>query len=349
MKLGIWHEAIVGKPATDEDTFKDYAGQYIQFIKDNNIERAFFIMMDPGIPAGTYVKEGWLQKYWLEALPSTCQAGLVLDTEAQYPWPGAAKTFEPGDTMDMAFKIIDDMNTSSTGQKVTCIAFDYENVNVYYGKEGEAWIEKLWAQYWPKVPCDYGYAPKGPPPNDQGNHSYPEIYWVGEMAACGCTGDEGPKCRCPNTPYCKNNGDPDALLAGELGDYIENHKDWLSQDNVWPMFSLESLSKPACVAAPYTSHNACGIMDAFGTWSKADFLKFLDAVEAKYGIKQAMMYEWQYVPTSWLSTETSVEEYTDVEEVGFWGLLKLIWGVLTSCFRRGSDNASDNQERIDGE
>jgi hypothetical protein len=99
-------------------------------------------MMDPGIPAGTYVKEGWLQKYWLEALPSTCQAGLVLDTEAQYPWPGATKTFEPGDTMDMAFKIIDDMNKSSTGQKVTCIAFDYENVNVYYGKEGEAWIEK---------------------------------------------------------------------------------------------------------------------------------------------------------------------------------------------------------------
>jgi hypothetical protein len=41
-------------------------------------------------------------------------------------------------------------------------------------------------------------------------------------------------------------------------------------------------------------------MDAFGTWTKDDFLKFLDAVEAKYGIKQAMMYEWQYVPTAWL-------------------------------------------------
>jgi hypothetical protein len=313
MKLGIWHEAIVGKPGTDEDTFKDYAGQYIQFIKDNNIERAFFIMMDPRIPAGTYVKEGWLQKYWLEALPSTCQAGLVLDTEAQYPWPGAAPTFQPGDTMDMAFNIVDGMNKSSTGQKVTCLAFDYENVNVYYGKDGEAWIEELWAQYWPKVPLDYGYAPKGPPPNDQGNHSYPEIYWVGEMAACGCKGDEGPECQCPNTPYCKNNGDPAGMLSGPFGDYIENHKDWLSQPNVWPMFSLESLSKPACVAAPYTSHNACGIMDAFGTWSKADFLKFLDAVEAKYGIKQAMMYEWQYVPTAWL-TEVTVEECGDALE-----------------------------------
>jgi hypothetical protein len=29
MKLGIWHEAIVGTPGTDEDAFKDYAGQYV--------------------------------------------------------------------------------------------------------------------------------------------------------------------------------------------------------------------------------------------------------------------------------------------------------------------------------
>jgi hypothetical protein len=72
-------------------------------------------------------------------------------------------------------------------------------------------------------------------------------------------------------------------------------------------------------------------MDAFGTWSKADFLKFLDAVETKYGIKQAMMYEWQYVPTAWLSTETSVEEYTDVEDLTFVGLLRFLWGC---CFKR---------------
>ena len=150
--------------------------------------------------------------------------------------------------------------------------YDYENVNVYYGKEGEAWIEKLWAQYWPNVPLDYGYAPKGPPPNDQGNHSYPEIYWVGEMAACGCKGDEGPECRCPNTPYCKNNGD--------------------------------------------------------------DFLKFLDAVEAEYGIKQAMIYEWQYVPTAWLTEEGDTEEFGAVEKVGPWGMLKALWAKFLSCFSR---------------
>lgn len=300
MELGVWHEAIVGKPATDEQTFKEYAAQYVKFIKDNNIKRAFFILMDPNIEAGTYAKQGWLQKYWLDLLPTTCQAGLVLDTEPKWPWVGASATFQPNDTMDLAFQFVTKLNNSSTCNKVTCLAFDYENVNVYYGKQGESYIEKLWTQYWPTVPLDYGYAPKGPPPNDQGNHSYPEIYWVGELAACGCKGNEGPKCRCPNTPYCKNNGNPKALLNGKIGSYLENHKAWLSQPNVWPMFSVEALSNPACVASPYTTHNACGIMDAFGVWTKPDFLEFLSAVEAKYGIKQAMIYEWQYVPTSWL-------------------------------------------------
>ena len=299
MKVGVWHEAIVGKPATDEATFADYASQYVQFIKDNNIERAFFVLIDPEITSGTYAKNGWLEKYWLNKLPPTCEAGLVIDAEPKYPWVGANETFTEGDTMELAFQYLTNLNKASTN-KITCIAFDYEDVNVYYGKQGEAWIESLWKKHCPTLTLDYGYAPKGPPPKDQGNHSYPEIYWVGEMADCGCTGDEGPKCQCPNTPYCKNNGAPDELLKGKLGDYINNHKDWLSQSNVWPMFSVESLSKPNCVADPYTSHNACGILDAFGTWTKYDFMLFLNAVECKYGIKQAMIYEWQYVPKTWL-------------------------------------------------
>jgi hypothetical protein len=299
MKIGVWHEAIVGKPATDETTFAEYASQYVQFIKDNNIERAFFVLMDPEITAGTYAKNGWLEKYWLNELPSNCEAGLVIDAEPKYPWIGASETFTEGDTMELAFQYLSNLNKAATN-KITCVAFDYEDVNVYYGKQGEAWVESLWKKHCPALALDYGYAPKGPPPNDQGNHSYPEIYWVGEMADCGCKGDKGLECQCPNTPYCKNNGNPDGLLNGKLGDYIDSHKDWLSQSNVWPMFSVESLSKPNCIADTYTSHNACGIMDAFGTWTKEDFLKFLDEVEVRYGINQAMIYEWQYVPKTWL-------------------------------------------------
>ena len=36
MKIGIWHEKIVGGVQTDEKTFQDYATKYIKFIKDNN-------------------------------------------------------------------------------------------------------------------------------------------------------------------------------------------------------------------------------------------------------------------------------------------------------------------------
>ena len=31
-------------------------------------------------------------------------------------------------------------------------------------------------------------------------------------------------------------------------------------------------------------------------------MKFLNTVESKYGIKQAMIYEWNYIPIDWLTT-----------------------------------------------
>jgi len=300
MKIGVWHEAIVGKPSTDETTFADYASKYIKFIKDNNIERAFFILMDPEIAAGTYAKNGWLEKYWLNELPPSCEAGLVLDTEPCSHWKTSNRTFESGDTMELAFTYLSNLNNTAKN-KVTCVGFDYENINSYYSQQGIDWIESLWKKYCPTIPMDYGFAPPSVTTNHQGVSTYPEIYWVGEMVACGCKGDEGTECKCPNTPYCKNNGDPDTLLNGKIGDYIANHKTLLSKPNVWPMFSIESLLNPKCVASDYNlKSDACGVLDAFGTWSKSDFLKFLDTVESKYGIKQAMIYEWQYVPKTWL-------------------------------------------------
>ena len=41
-------------------------------------------------------------------------------------------------------------------------------------------------------------------------------------------------------------------------------------------------------------------MDAFGVWDKSDFMSFLNEVELKYGIKQVMIYEWQFIPKKWL-------------------------------------------------
>jgi len=301
MKIGIWHEKIQGNAGKHEKTFQDYATKYIKFIKDNNIQRAFFLLMDPNntSKSGTYAKNGWIEKYWLNKLPANCEAGLVMDTEPSSPWVGAnKKPFKSGDTMELAFQYVANLNKTAS-KKITCLGFDYESVKAYYGKTGENWIETLWKKYNINKVIDYGYNPSGPPPKPQGTHSYPEIYWVGELAPVGCKGKKGPKCKCPYTPYCSNTN---TLLNGKLGSYIENHKVWLSNPNVWPMFSVECLSQTNCVGSPYTKTNPCGVVDAFGTWSKADFMKFLNTVESKYGIKQAMIYEWNYIPTDWLTT-----------------------------------------------
>ena len=42
------------------------------------------------------------------------------------------------------------------------------------------------------------------------------------------------------------------------------------------------------------------------------------------------------------------EKYQDAEEIGVWGLIKLLWGLFIGLFKRGKD-ASDNPKGIEGE
>jgi len=297
MELGIWHESIVGNSRSVEVDFEGYASKYVKFIIDNNIKRAFFLLQDPHI--APWVAKGWLEKYWLNKLPTSCEVGLVFDTEPCSKWNGASRTFEEGDSMELAFTYVAKLNTTAIN-KVTCVGFDYENINSYYSKPGLDWIESLWKKHLPSLPTNYGFNPPSIKSPLQGNTIYPEAYWVGEMEDCGCTGDEGINCKCPITPYCVFNGNPIGLLNTALGRYSDANKALLSDPKVWTMFSTEVLTKTDCVASPYGKTNVCGIMDAFGTWSKKDFLSFLDEVESKYGIKQAMVYEWNFIPNSWL-------------------------------------------------
>jgi hypothetical protein len=44
MKIGLWHEGLVGEDLqTNESSFSVYASEYVKFVTDNNIDRAFFI------------------------------------------------------------------------------------------------------------------------------------------------------------------------------------------------------------------------------------------------------------------------------------------------------------------
>ena len=58
MKIGLWHEGLVGEDLqTNESSFSIYVSEYVKFVTDNNIDRAFFILHDPNSKDGKYLKE----------------------------------------------------------------------------------------------------------------------------------------------------------------------------------------------------------------------------------------------------------------------------------------------------
>jgi hypothetical protein len=307
MKIGLWHEGIKGAPSSSISDFKSYTTSYINFCHTSSIDKAFFLLSNPNIKAGTYVNKGWLEEYWLNKLPTTTEAGLVLDTEPNYPW-SQSPIYTTGDSMDLAIKLVSDINTNPNNTKqITSIAFDSENVNSklsgsYDSVDGVKWIEDRLLHYNLTNTVDYGFA------GQKHNTKYPEVYWVDELKKCGCTGATINKsqCECPNTPYCKYNGDTTALLSGSIGTYLNNNT-WLANPNIWPMFSLERSSNIDCIASNYSKGNVCGVFDGFGVWTKTDFMKFLDQVENKYGIKQVMLYEFQFIPNDWLKNNKPIK------------------------------------------
>ena len=311
MKIGIWHEGLVGKDLQIVETsFQTYASQYVKFIKENNIERAFFIMHDPNGEQGKYLKNGWFEKYWLNELPSNCEAGFVIDTEPDSPWVNSNPILTFGDSMELAFKYISKLNNTPGNKQITCVGFDGENLSEsnkgwgtgYYSTNGVNWINSMVSKYINSPDFDWAFA--GQSSHADRLNNYREVYWVGEMVDCGCTGvlakKNSKKCQCPNTPYCTYSGDPSGILTTPIGTYLENPI--LTGSTIWPMFSVESSSKLDCVAMPNAKYSAhpCGLMDAFGVWDKKSFMDFLSEVESKYGIKQAMIYEWQFIPQDWV-------------------------------------------------
>ena len=310
MKVGLWHEGLVGEDLqTNESSFSVYASEYVKFVTDNNIDRAFFILHDPNSKDGKYLKNGWFEKYWLNKLPQSCEVGVLIDTEPGTRWVNSNPILTSGDSMEIAFQYISKLNKTSGNRQITCVSFDSENVSVsgkwgdgYYSVDGIKWINYMVSKYISDPNFDWGFAGQSTDPNKLNN--FREVYWVGELLDCGCTGilaqKDSPKCQCPNTPYCKNKNDINGILNTPIGEYLKNPE--LTGSTIWSLFSVESTSKTDCVSLPYAkdTKHPCGIMDAFGVWDKSDFMSFLNEVELKYGIKQVMIYEWQFIPKKWL-------------------------------------------------
>ena len=269
--IGIWHESIPSQCKKDEQQFEKYCNDYIKYITGNNLSRAFFLIQDPYF--FPYVKQNWVVTYWLDKLPSNCEAGFVLDTEPDWPWEGSNKPWKsiggPNDMVELAFQEVVRLNSIAVSKKVTCIGFDWENLYLdrknntgYSTKTGSLWITSMFQKYLPGIPVDWGWASGrigGDSSLDIGGTRYPEIYWVGETSQACDNAKKGDACTCAEsgTEYCTYINDVNKLLTNHIGDTLENFSSSNKNNEAWAMFSVEKWSKSKmftgeCVASTYT-------------------------------------------------------------------------------------------------
>jgi len=256
-QIGIWHESLPTQCRKNELEFASYCNDYIKYITKKNITRAFFLIQDPSFCP--YIKLNWVVTHWLDKLPSTCEAGFLLDTEPDYPWVNSPTPWTSiggkNDMMELAFQEVARLNLLAKSKKVTCIGFDSENLVLgkvkntgYSTKDGSTWITTMFQTYLPGIPLDWGWASgrmAGDATLDIGGARYPEIYWVGETSsACNVTkGGDACSLAKNGTNYCTSLNDVDKLLAGPIGTALQSLSESNTNQQGWAMFSVEKWTK----------------------------------------------------------------------------------------------------------
>ena len=249
---------------------------------------------------------------------------------AQYP-PGCPNTLE------QFFKYVGDLNTKAKAKGVkvvTTIALDGEDFGAYgtdqYGLT-QAW--QAAKKYAPDVnEIGYAHGPHTRPTENWTNASYPELYWIGELkSAINCIGcPEGtdksdPTCMtCLNAIYQKNRNNPQGMLAA-FDKYIapvNTQNSPLNIPGTCPLFSIEMshYGSDSCIKNQFDQNNFCGTFDGFGNWEWDKFEEFMNLFAKKYGVKDIGVYEWQFVPPSWITTTANNENVfqTTVKSPKFW-------------------------------
>ncbi|MEG3617858.1 hypothetical protein V5T82_05265 [Magnetovibrio sp. PR-2] len=307
MKLGLWHEGVTGEAAEDEAAFEEYCAAMIRFIKKAKIKRSFFSLIDPGIDSGAANYTQWMKTYWLDKLPEDCEAGIVAAIRPKYKWTWDTNVAPKGaDNIQQCFKFISENLNSGSGKKVTCVAFDGEGMGEYASTKGVENIATAWDQYFPdlKGKYDFGWA-KMTPPVKSGTIElgtvYPELYWIGENKEVGCTDYRKTPTQCGSgTLYHKYVNQPQAMYDNVFKAYFEEKKTYFKAAGAWPMFSVEHFTDKNCPQATYDPGGFCGTFDGFGVWEWDAFYKFLELVSTTIDKEEIMIYEWQFIPTSWI-------------------------------------------------
>jgi len=275
-KIGIWHESIPNQCKKNELQFENYCNDYIKYITKKNITRAFFLIQDPFFCP--YVKQNWVITYWLDKLPSNCEAGFVLDTEPDSPWNGSPNPWTTiggtNDMMELAFQEVVRLNSLATSKKATCIGFDTENLYVggvndtgYSTKDGSSWITKMFQTYLPGIPVDWGWASGrigGDPNFDIGGARYPELYWVGETSSACNIAKGGDACSSAQngTDYCTSLNDVNKLLAGPIGKALTSFSESNQNQQGWAMFSVEKWTKSSTFSGECVASSNTDLVDA---------------------------------------------------------------------------------------
>jgi len=324
--IGMWHQSVPNQIENNPIAFASYCQYYIDFIIKHNITRAFFLIQNPTIcnwvkdqPSG----KSLVVEHWLDKLPASCEAGFFLDVEPTSPWSTKHKQlFTPGDSMDLAFQLVQKLNTQATSKKVTCLSFDMESSNFpkpqqntgYYSIPGQLWINQLWKGHMKLPTNDWGFAgaDTGKTSQFSGNAVYPELYWIEEMSKACAKAGRGPQCTgSANSEYVKYKNDPLQMYAGAVGKAIDTNHAEYEKPGVWPMFSTERFvdanpKQNLCVASYYdsgdTKKNKCGLMDAFGTWSEKEFFDWLQLIKTNNPqMDKVMIYEFNFLPKDWVN------------------------------------------------
>jgi hypothetical protein len=263
--------------------------------------------------------------------------------------------------LEQAFQYVSAINAAAAAanvaNRIVAAAFDGEDYGVY-GTDALGLCEAYQAadKFVPAMKKDVGIA-KGPSTTTltyNNTAAYPELYWIGELDDCACpqeckftaTCSDSPSCtsvdctacydNCRNTVYSKYLNDPSGLL-NNMTKWYKNYISSWQAPGTWPMFSTEMLDAN-CVAKTYGS-DTCGTFNGFGLWTWEAFESYMTLFATTYNISTIAVYEWQFIPPSWLNgtdqvatgSSTGTSGSSTVSAAHVFVHIALMWLVLFYC------------------
>jgi hypothetical protein len=218
--------------------------------------------------------------------------------------------------LEQFFKYVGDINNiakqKGVKKRITTIAFDGEDFGAY-GEDPYGLVQAWQAarKYAPDV-NEIGYA-RGPsqvPSINWTNAAYPELYWIGELKpAVGCNGCKSgeskntPGClACKKSIYQTHKNDPQGMLDA-FSKWLGNPGTKYKEPGTCPLFSIEMahFNGKGCIQnIYYPDADFCGTFDGFADWDWDKFEEFLTLFSHKYDVKDIGVYEFQFVPPSWV-------------------------------------------------